>query len=127
LALTDDNNVLLVKQFRPGPEKILLEMPGGGCGGDEPLEAAKRELFEETGYSGDIEFVCSSLDCAYSTMERYNFVVRNCKKITEPSYDENEFGEIIEMPLDDFRSLLRSGELTDVETGYLGLDYLGLL
>src|SRR5208337_5296865 len=49
LALTPQNNVILVKQYRPGPEKILFEMPGGGVGkGETPREAARRELLEET-------------------------------------------------------------------------------
>ncbi len=75
LALSENNNVILVKQFRPGMEKILYEMPGGAVDGDEkPIDAIKRELLEETGHTGDIEFVGTSYDCAYSTMLRYIFI-----------------------------------------------------
>lgn len=128
LALSKNNNVILVKQFRPGMEKILHEMPGGAVDGDEqPIDAIKRELLEETGHTGDIEFVGTSHDCAYSTMFRYNFVAINCHKIDDQNLDDTEFAEVTEMSLDDFRNHLRSGELTDVECGYLGLDYLKLL
>ena len=128
LALTKDNNVVLTKQFRPGPEKILLELPGGLIDKKEsPEEAARREFLEETGYSGDFQLVGESLDCAYSTMVRYNFVATNCHKIQEQKLEDNEFAEVVEISLEDFKKHLRSGQLTDVESGYMGLDYLKLL
>ena len=128
LPITDKNEVVLFKQFRQGPEKVLIELPGGGIeNGEKPMDAAIRETLEETGYVGNFKFIGTSLDCAYSTLVRYNFVATNCKKVQEPQLDENEFGEVILMSLKDFRKHLRSGELTDVESGYLGLDYLNLL
>lgn len=128
LALTTDNQVILGRQFRPGPEKIILELAGGAVEKNEaPEESIKRELLEETGYTGDFQLVGTSLDCAYSTMLRYNFVATNCRKVQEQKLDPNEFIEVVLMSLDEFRQLLHSGELTDVETGYLGLDFLKLL
>lgn len=128
LALTDKNEVILAKQFRVGPEEIIMELPGGGLHeSEEPLEAIKRELFEETGYSGDFQFVTRCLDDAYNTADRYCFVATNCQKISGPNPDENEFIEVITMPLDEFRKFLRTGRLTDADVAYLGLDYLGLL
>ncbi len=128
LALTEDNQVILCRQFRPGPEKMLLEMPGGWIEKwDSPEKTIAKELLEETGYKWDIEFVWTTLDDAYSNMIRYNFVIRNCRKIQEPEYEEYEHGEVIFMSLTDFRKHLRSWELTDVETGYLCLDHLNLL
>jgi ADP-ribose pyrophosphatase len=104
LALTPHNTVLLVQQFRPGPEAILLELPGGAIDpGEEPAQAAARELLEETGYRGEIEAVGTSWQCAYSTMLKYSFVARNCVKVQEPALDEHEFIEVVEMPLTDFR------------------------
>ena len=128
LALTEDNKVILTKQFRPGPERILLELPGGSVeAGETSEESIKREFLEETGYAGDFKFIGTSLDCAYSTVQRYNYVAINCRKIKKQNLDENEFIEVVEMPLDDFKKHLRSGELTDIETGYLGLDFLKLI
>jgi ADP-ribose pyrophosphatase len=119
---------VLVKVFRPGPEKVIMEMPGGFVKkGEDPTTAAKRELLEETGYSGDFELVGETLDDAYSNAVRYCFVATNCKKVQEPQWEDDEESEVVEMTLDDFRAHLRSGQLTDIEIGYLALDHLNLL
>lgn len=128
LALTKENKIILVKVFRPGPEKVLVEMPGGFIDQDEtPIDAAKRELLEETGFSGDFEFSGEIVDDAYSNCIKSCFVAKNCLKLSEPIWEEDEECEIVEMDLKDFRNHLRSGQLTDVESGYLSLDYLNLL
>lgn len=124
LALTPDYKVILVKQLRPGPGKILLELPGGGSNdkANSPEDAFKRELLEETGYSGVIAQTGSSWDCGYSTRYRYHFVATQCKKIQESENNPNEPIEVILMPLKDFINHLHSGELTDSETAYRGLE-----
>lgn len=128
LALTAEKSVVLVRQFRPGPEKVILDMPGGGVGMmEKPEDAIKRELLEETGYAGNFQFVGTSLHDAYSTRTNYNFVATDCVKVQEPAPDESEFIEVVEMPLEQFRQHLRSGELSDVATGFLGLCHLGLM
>ena len=128
LAITEDNLVIMTRQFRHGPKKILLELPGGGVNrGEDVEEAMTRELLEETGYAGDMQFVtCTNLD-GYSTGYRNCFVATNCKKVQGQDLDEKEYIDIVLLSLKEFREHLRSGELTDVEVGYLGLDYLNLL
>lgn len=128
LALTEDDQVIIAEQFRPGPEKIIMELPGGKVdAGEEPETAAARELMEETGYVGDLQFITTSWHGAYSTLQRYHYVATNCKKVAEPKGDEHEIIEVKLMSLEEFKKHLRSGELTDVSSGYLGLDFLGLL
>ena len=128
LAITEEQQVILARQFRPGPEQILLELPGGGIDpGETPQQAILRELLEETGYAGQVVYIGASLDCAYTTLVRHNFIATGCYKVQEPHSSAGEYTEAVTMPLVDFRQHLRRGQLTDIETGYLGLDYLGLL
>lgn len=125
VALTGNDEVILARQFRPGPKKVLSELPGGYVEpGEDALTAIRREFREETGYEGDFVCIGTCLDDAYSTMERHCFVATNCKKVAEPTTTSTEQTELVLMPLREFRELLRSGQMTDVEVGYLALDYL---
>lgn len=128
LALTEDQQVVLTRQFRPGPESMLLELPGGLIeDGQSPLEAAKEELIQETGFAGDIRLVTTRPFSGYSNRVYYSFVATNCRRIQDQKLDPEEFIEVVVIPLSQFREHVRSGQLTDTVTGYVGLDVLGLL
>jgi ADP-ribose pyrophosphatase len=126
LALTASDEVVLVREFRPGPEDVLLELPGGVVESDQsPLEAARTELLEETGYEGDLMEIGSVLKDAYATNIKHVFAASGCRKVAEPV--DRELTEPVLMPLAAFREHLRGGRLTDVDVGYRALDELGLL
>lgn len=128
VAMTVDGQFIVVEQFRPGPGKVLCELPGGFIEpGEEPLAAIARELLEETGYKGDLEFVTTAYEDSVSDMVHHGFVARNCVKVAEQDLESTEFIAVRLLSLEDFRRLARSGEMTDVEMALLGLDRLGLL
>lgn len=128
LALTTRQTVLLVQHFRPGPEAILLELPGGGVGPDEdPASAAARELLEETGYRGELKLAGSNGHCGYSTRRTSHFVARSCVNVPEPTPDELEFLDVVEMSLADVQQHRRSGHLTDVAGASMGREKLNVL
>lgn len=127
-ALTEAGNVLVAQQFRPGPGKVLYELPGGCMeDGESAKEAAQRELLEETGYTGTFEEIARSSNCAYSTLVRHHFVATQCRKVQQPQLDATEFIAPLEISLPEFYSHLRRGSLTDAETAYRALLHLGLL
>lgn len=125
LARTDAGEFVLVRQFRPGPEAVLLELPAGVVDqGSEPAEAAAAELLEETGYAGRIEPAGTMLE-SYSNRTKFVFVARACRKESEP--EDPRLTEPLLVSLAELRSLLRSGRIANLDAGYLALDHLGLL
>ena len=128
LALTEALEVVLVREFRVGTEEVLLELPGGLVDdGEDPAAAAARELLEETGYAGEVRALAAVADCAYSTRRKHACLATGCRRVREPERTATEHGDVVLLSLPDFRAHLRSGRLTDVEVGYLGLDALDLL
>lgn len=128
VALTPDQDVIMTRQYRPGPNAILLELPGGAPEpGETNEQAIAREVLEETGYTGNLRFVTSCIDDAYTEITRYIYVATNCQKTAEPILTDSEQIEVAILTLAEFRDYLRSGRGTDIEAGYLALDFLGLL
>jgi ADP-ribose pyrophosphatase len=128
VALTAANQVVLVRQYRPGPQRVLDELPGGGIEpGERPAQAAARELEEETGYVGRIEIVGSTWVAGDVTRCRWAAIATDCTRLKAPSPDDGEHCEPVLMSLPDFRVHLRSGQLTNNDIGYMCLDHQGLL
>ena len=94
VALTDDEEVILIEQFRHGIGSATLEIPGGMVDpGEEPLQAAKRELLEETGYEGEnwVQIGIVHPNPAIQSNKCYTFLTTNCKKVSETNFDSTEF------------------------------------
>jgi ADP-ribose pyrophosphatase len=129
-ALTERNEVILAKQFRPGPGRVLDELPGGRVEDHESFEVAcARELEEETGYTSNEWTALGPITGdGYTLIERQAFVARNCRLTSqELKLDENEFIEVVLRPLPEFIEQVRRQELTDLATAWTALDRLGLV
>lgn len=126
IALTTDNKVIAVKQFRSGPERIMYEMPGGGVeAGEEPLEAAKRELLEESGYqAGNIVKLGDVCKDAYTNAIHSFFLATDCQKVSELQTDEHEYIEVELITIEQLLENTKNVRMTDSEAVLLGYEKL---
>jgi ADP-ribose pyrophosphatase len=128
LALTPDGRLLCVRQFRPGPDRVVLNIPGGFVDeGETPIEAAARELTEETGYTSDDMELVATARVASSTGQRHVVIARDCRPDGVQNLDAYEDCEPVVLDVADVREQLRNGGMTGVDIVYLGLDHAGLL
>ncbi len=115
IALTKENEVVLIEQYRQGAEEIMLEIPGGMIDGDEePEAAARRELLEETGYDSS-EFVYlgkTRPNPAIQNNWMHHFLALNCEKTGEISFDEHESVTTKLTPLADIPQLIETEQFT---------------
>jgi ADP-ribose pyrophosphatase len=128
-ALTADHRVVLARQFRPGPNEIVDELPGGAVNEGETFkETATRELLEETGYTPQEIFAIGSvLQCAYSTTRHQVFVAIGCQKTANQQLDMNEYIEVVLKQIPEFITQLVQGACTDPEAAWMSLYHLGII
>lgn len=127
IALTPDNHVVVNEMFRPGPEIVMYELPGGGSSdGDADLkEGALRELHEETGYTtDDIEYVGKAYKDAWGNAVNHYFIARGCVKSGDQELDKEEFIETKEITIEELLQNARSGLMTDIDGVFFAYDKL---
>lgn len=128
LPLTSSGEVVLVRQFRAGPMARVLSLPGGLVdAGESVLDAAARELREETGYAPGRLEAAPSVHPNYRTQPSHTVVAHGCELQHAQELDEYEDCEVVLVELAQLRRLLREGRLSAAEQTYLALDHLGLL
>ena len=113
IALTKDNEVVLIKQYRHGVEQVLWEIPGGVVEDDEdPMDGVKRELLEETGYTASKFIQVGALypNPAIQTNTMYCFLALDVEKVTTQSLDDGEDIEVHLVPLNELIAMTKRGD-----------------
>jgi len=116
IPLTDDEDVVMVRQFRHGTEDFTLEIPGGMVDPEDanPMAAARREMREESGYDSDdiIELGKVHPNPAIQGNYCHTFLARGVRPGPKIELDTTEETEVILVPLASIKELIRSGEIT---------------
>ncbi|MBP5789053.1 MAG: NUDIX hydrolase [Neisseriaceae bacterium] len=120
LAVTPDDKIVLVKQFRYPCNRVLLEIPAGklDIAGENPEQCAVRELAEETPYT------CETVDLIYqfytsagfSDEKLYLYQAHGLQRNSTLKPDEDEYLELVELNKTQANEALQNGEITDVKT-----------
>jgi 8-oxo-dGTP pyrophosphatase MutT (NUDIX family) len=93
IAITQDNEIILVRQYRHAAGEVILELPGGCIEkGESPEEAIRRELQEETGYQfTDIEFLSSLYaNPATANNKTHCYIARGGRIVGKQQLDKGE-------------------------------------
>lgn len=114
IALTKENKIILVRQYRFAADIISLEIPGGVIDdGEEPETAIVRELQEETGYSFESCELIATLypNPATSTNKTFTYLLKGGVKTHEQHLDEHEILNVEEYTIEEVKQLLKDNKI----------------
>lgn len=118
IAFLDDENIILVEQFRLALNKVILEIPAGKINSKESIEeCAKRELKEETGYIAEnIEYLGSIVTAPGFCDEIIYLYKATNLKLDIKNEDEDEFTNVKIMNINEVKEKIKQGKIIDGKT-----------
>jgi len=115
VAVTRDDRIVLVEQYRHGVRRTTLEIPGGmiDASDESPEHAARRELLEETGFASD-NWRCIGIvdpNPAIQSNRCHTFLALDSEQVSEPAPDGNEELRLVLEPVSSIRTLAAEGRI----------------
>lgn len=125
MAILDNGNLLMERQFRYAPQREFIELPAGKIdAGEDILLCAQRELLEETGYvAAEWQHVTTSWPCIGYADERIEYFLARGLSHEGRQLDSGEFLDVFELPLAEAIEWVRQGKINDSKT-IVGLFWL---
>ena len=119
IPVFDNGDVLVERQYRYPMRKVFVEFPAGKKdAGEAPLETAQRELLEETGYTAQnythITDIHNAL--AYCDEAIHFYIAEDLHDSGQQKLDDNEFVQVMRVPLVELMNWIRQGWVPDVKT-----------
>lgn len=115
IAITENKKFVVERQYRHGIRATCIELCGGTIEkGENPLVAAKRELLEETGYSGGIweAYAPTAPNPSAMTNICYTFIAKGVKKESEQNLEKTEDIDILLLSKDELLEVMHKGEIS---------------
>lgn len=118
VAITKEDNIILVKQYRKAINKPIYEIPAGIVeAGEDISDAAARELQEEAGFKPlNLELVVESYASPGFTDEKLSIFFTDKLELSQLDLDESEFLEVEEVPLTRAIEMVENFEISDAKT-----------
>ena len=119
VPITDDGKIVMVRQYRNALDRETLEIPAGGLDSQEEptIEAAARELEEETGYiSHNLELLITVATTVAFCNEKIDIYVARNLIPSKQNLDEDEYVEVEEYSVDELADMIYAGKINDSKT-----------
>ncbi|HPP00265.1 MAG TPA: NUDIX hydrolase [bacterium] len=133
VPITGDGKLVLVEQYRHACGGITLEFPAGLVDSRDPspLDTAKRELLEETGYTSEDWTFLGTFQLGPSKIRNafHLYCARNCQPAAAQNLDDTEDIRVLTVTVEEFQQLFDEGKISDVDSalGWLLCRSRGLL
>ena len=119
VPITEDNEIIMERQFRYPFNDVIWEIPAGKLDSaeEDPLLAAKRELLEETGYTAkEFKFIGIYYPSPAILSEKIYMYVATGLTLGERDLDEDEFLDVVKLPFDEVVEMIKRNEIPDGKT-----------